>query len=342
MPARWPTLLGAHLAQGVVRSQPEDFLVTEIPAYLPSGSGEHLFVYVEKRDLTTDNVVRALAEQLGISPREVGTAGLKDRRAVTRQWFSVPKSAAEHMADFELDGARVLESGLHGNKLKTGHLKGNRFRILVRGVDADAWLEIESRRERLAACGVPNYYGPQRFGRDGRNEQIGMELLSGKRRQRRGRDLRLLLSAAQSALFNDVLALRIERELFGRALPGDVMLKADTGGIFICDDPQLDQQRMNAFEIHPSGPMFGPRMRTPQGEALAMESLVLESRGLSPDDFQRYAKLTRGTRRPLRIVPEDLAAVQLPAGVELSFSLPAGAYATSVLAEFFDYREANK
>ncbi|HUU02603.1 MAG TPA: tRNA pseudouridine(13) synthase TruD [Myxococcota bacterium] len=339
---RWPPLLGDPPTSGVIRNQPEDFVVTEIPAYLPSGSGEHLFVFIEKRDLTTERVVQALADQLGMSPREVGTAGLKDRRAVTRQWFSVPRTAGEHLSSFDLDGARVIESGLHGNKLKTGHLKGNNFRILVRDVDPGAWPEIERRSIRLLAGGVPNYYGPQRFGRDGRNEQIGLELLCGKRRQGRGRTLRLLLSAAQSALFNDVLARRIERELFGRALAGDVMVKADSGGIFTCDDPQLDQARMDAFEIHPTGPMFGPHMRTPQGEALAMESRVLESAGLGPDDFLRYGKLTRGTRRPLRIVPAGLAVANAPAGIELSFDLPAGAYATSVLAEFFDYREASR
>lgn len=342
MPVRWPPLLGAPGAQGIIRIQPDDFVVDEIPAYLPAGAGEHLFMLIEKRGLTTDDVVRALAGQLGTSPGQVGYAGLKDRRAVTRQWFSVPKAAGEKLAGFNLDGAQVLEKKLHGNKLKTGHLRGNRFRILVREVADDAWPDIERRSTQLLAGGAPNYFGPQRFGRDGRNEQLGLELLRGRRRQRRGRMLRMFLSAAQSALYNDLLAGRIQRGLFGRALPGDVMIKADSGGMFICEDARVDQQRMDAFEIHPSGPMFGPHMRMPTGEVLEIESGLLESANLALDDFKRYAKLTRGTRRPLRIVPADLTLVRTLAGIELSFSLPAGAYATSVLAELFDYREANR
>jgi tRNA pseudouridine13 synthase len=333
MQARWPTLLDPPAARGVIRKQPEDFQVEEIPAYPPAGEGSHLFLRVEKTMHTTDEVLRALARHLGLPAAQIGCAGLKDRAALTRQWLSVPADSKGRLDSFRMDGMTILESYRHTNKLKTGHLKGNRFRIRIRELKQPDKDEIVRRCRLLLEQGVPNYFGPQRFGRDGQNEAAGRELLAGRKGRHDKRTLRLLLSAVQSGLFNDVLALRLRRGRFHTALLGDVMIKSDTGGRFLCEDPEAEQLRMNALEIHPSGPVFGPKMKAAGGEPGEMEREVLESSGLTGASFSRYPKLTRGTRRPLRLMPEGLSAEPEGESLLLSFALQAGGYATSLLRE---------
>ncbi len=342
MPNRWPTLNEQPTWQGVIRTEPQDFQVEEIPAYLPSGSGEHLMILVEKCDRTTENVIKELVNQTNTGRGQIGHAGMKDRRAVTRQWLSLPASAKDQLADFKLEGVKIIQTGLHGNKLKTGHLKGNRFNIRVRGLDQEATHALVQRSQLVAKTGIPNYFGPQRFGRDGANEQTGRELICGKRKERNRQTLRLMLSALQSALFNDVLAERIKQAMFQKVFAGDLLSKADTGGMFICSEPDIDQARMDAGQVHPTGPMFGPKMRTPQGEIEKMEQDILAAAGLDANAFRKYAKLTRGTRRALRVIPADFKTDENQGSLVLAFSLPAGAYATSVLRELVDYREASK
>ncbi|HOX45167.1 MAG TPA: tRNA pseudouridine(13) synthase TruD [Myxococcota bacterium] len=336
---RWPSLLPAPAARGMLRTEPEDFEVEELPAYPLSGEGEHLFLWLEKRLRTTDQVVRDLAAGLGVSADEIGSAGLKDRRAVTRQWLSVPARAAERLAGLELAGARVLESRRHGNKLRTGHLRGNRFRLLVRGVDPGQAPELTARAEELRRRGAPNYFGPQRFGRGLANEAEGRAVLAGRGRRHDRRGLRFVLNAAQAALFNDLLARRLRADLLSRVLEGDLLLKADSGGQFLCCAPAEDQPRADRFEVHPTGPMFGPKMRAPQGVPASMEAEVLSAAGIGPETFQRFAKLTQGTRRSLRLALPDLELSFEPAGLRLAFSLPAGAYATVVLRELLQVEE---
>ena len=333
MQDRWPTLLDPPPVAGTIRKQPEDFQVEEIPAYLPAGEGSHLFLLVEKTLRTTDEVVRALSKQLRLPAGQIGCAGLKDRAALTRQWLSVPAEARSRLDSFRLEGVSILQSDLHTNKLKTGHLKGNRFHIRIGDLQPKDGDEIAFRCTILREKGVPNYFGPQRFGRDGQNEAAGRELLGGQSARRDKRTLRLLLSAVQSGLFNDVLARRLSNGMFHQALVGDVMIKADTGGRFLCEDPKLDQPRMDALEIHPSGPIFGPKMKAAGGEPGDIEREVLDASGLNEASFTRFPKLTRGTRRPLRLIPEELQAEPAPDCVLLSFSLVAGGYATSVIHE---------
>ena len=333
MPERWPTLLKPPEVAGSIRKQPEDFQVEEIPAYRPAGNGDHLFLLVEKRLRTTDEVIRALSRQLRLPAGQIGCAGMKDRVALTRQWLSVPAAARGRLDSFRHDGVTVLESGLHTNKLKTGHLKGNRFRIKITDLQPEDGGEIAWRCTVLREKGVPNYFGPQRFGRDGRNEIVGRDILSGQPARHDKRKLRLLLSAVQSGLFNDLLARRIAIGMFHQALSGDVMIKAETGGRFVCEDPQADQPRMDAGEIHPSGPIFGPKMQTAGGEPGDMEREVLDASGLTAESFTRFPKLTRGTRRPLRLMPKELSAEPVEDSVQLSFTLTPGGYATSVVRE---------
>ena len=291
---------------GVVKELPEDFVVEELPVYRPSGSGEHLFLWVEKTGVSGMDLVRHIGRALGVSPRDIGTAGVKDRRAVTRQFVSVPARAEERIGRIETDRIRVLSSARHGNKLRTGHLAGNRFSILVRRVDADAAERARPIAEAVNQHGFPNYYGEQRFGRDNETLELGLALLGGQKQPheipapRRTFLLRMAVSAVQSALFNDVLAERLRDGLFSTVLPGDVMQVAASGGPFVVSDAVVEQRRFDARETVLSGPMFGPQMKLPEGEPAAREARVLTARELAPDAFslpQTDSRHTAAARR---------------------------------------------
>jgi tRNA pseudouridine13 synthase len=318
---------------GLLKAAPQDFVVEEIPAYQPSGEGEHLYLWIEKAGRDTPEVARALSHQLGVPERQVGYAGLKDRQAVTRQFFSVPAGAEPRVASFAMDGVRVLEAKRHGNKLRTGHLRGNRFRIRIREVrDARAARAILG---RLEVTGVPNYFGEQRFGRGEDNAELGRRLLLGQRLERPPTPFqrKLYLSAFQSLLFNRALAGRIRAGTLGRALVGDVLRKSDTGGLFVCAEPALEQPRVDAFEVSPAGPLFGPKMVKAGGAVAAAEEALLGDAGVTLEDFRRGRGETEGARRAYRIRLEDVAMEEEGRDVVLSFTLPRGSYATVVLDE---------
>lgn len=338
----WPGLLAPSPHTCLLKLEPEDFRVDEIPAYPPAGSGEHLLVQVEKRNHTTPRMVRALAKHLRLAEFDVGVAGMKDRRALTRQWLSLPASCEKLLADFHMEGVRLLQVARHTNKLKTGHLKGNRFRILLRDCTPAAVADIRARAERLLTSGVPNYFGPQRFGQDGSSLAEGLEILQGRRGARRGRELRLKLSAVQSKLFNDVLARRLEQGTLSRALTGDVMCFDGSKSLFVCTDAPADQPRVDSLEIHPTGPLFGPRMMAAAGEVGRMEERLAEESEIDVKLFERFRKLMRGGRRPLRLRLADFDLEQTPVGPLLKFTLPSGCYATMVLRELIDYREPER
>jgi tRNA pseudouridine13 synthase len=325
---------------GSIKEGPEDFVVDELPVYQPSGSGEHLFLWVEKTDVSGPDLVRHIGRALGISPRDIGTAGVKDRRAVTRQFVSVPARAEGHVERIETDRIRVVSSARHGNKLRTGHLAGNRFSILVRGTEADAAERARPIAEAVNRHGFPNYYGEQRFGRDNETLALGLAILRGQKQprdipaSRRTFLLRMSLSSVQSALFNDVLAERLRDGLFSTVLPGDVMQVAASGGPFVVSDAAVEQRRFDARETVLSGPMFGPQMKPPTGEPATREARALTAWELAPDDFLRYPKLTAGTRRPLVVWPGELRITSEPDGLRFEFTLPSGVYATTLLREF--------
>lgn len=318
---------------GAFKLVPEDFEVEELPAYNPSGEGEHLFLWVEKRGRDTREVVRALAQALGVPEGEVGVAGMKDRHAITRQLLSVPARTEPKLAGFSLEGVQVLWARRHGNKLRTGHLRGNRFKLRLRGVkDPGAAREILS---QLVARGVPNYFGEQRFGRARDNADKGKALLLGQRLpQKPDRFQRkLYLSAFQSHLFNRALVERMRAGTFDRALLGDVLRKEDTGGLFVCEAPEVDDPRVAAFEVSPAGPMFGPKM-TPSAHGVAQaEAALLVQEGMALSDFARGGGETEGTRRPYRVRIGNPELTPEGEDLLLSFELPKGAYATEVLAE---------
>jgi tRNA pseudouridine13 synthase len=328
---------------GRIKATPDDFEVEEIPAYEPSGSGEFLYLWVEKRDMGAEYFARQVAHRLGIAPGEVGTAGMKDRRAVTRQMVSVPALAEENLPRLDGEGIRVLRVSRHGNKLRPGHLHGNRFRILVRDADLAAAERLGPLLERLRRDGLPNFYGPQRFGRDGETAALGLALLrgepplasaSGRRPNLRSPFLRkLALSAAQSALFNHYLARRLADGLLRRVLDGDVMAKWPFGGLFVTEDVRREQERFDARETVHAGPIFGRKTFAAAGEAAAREAAALAEGGVTREALRGFGKLLQGTRRHNLVYVEDLAAATEPEGVRLTFTLPAGSYATVLLRE---------
>jgi tRNA pseudouridine13 synthase len=319
---------------------PADFVVEELPAYEPSGAGEHVYVTLRKTGLTTPDAVRALCSALGADARQAGWAGMKDKHAVTTQTVSIQvplaTDAAEKLRALEVPGLEVLRVARHGNKLKPGHLVGNRFTIRLREVADEANTSIVAGLERLARTGVPNAFGPQRFGRDGANADRAFAWLAGTERGPRDkRDQRFWFSALQSVLFDDVLRTRVEDGSWCSVLPGDLAKRHDSGGMFPVplEGPELDDARTRAEAglVSATGPMFGASMRWPEGPVAARERAALDARGIDPARLDAFRAHGEGTRRPLRTMLAELSIARIPGELLVGFVLPKGAYATTVL-----------
>lgn len=325
--------LATAVARGAVvfRKDDDGFGVEELAAYEPCGEGEHLYLWIEKRGLSTTAVVRALQRALRLDERDVGYAGRKDERGVTRQWLSVPARAVADAALLGGEGWRVLASKRHKNKLRLGHLHGNRFTVHLEG---DVSLEALAARARaLETSGVPNLFGAQRFGIDGSTLAQAMHFLARERSARSRRD-ELLVSAVQSSLFNAWLGDRVDDGTWATALDGDVLEKTLTGAPFLCTSPSVDQPRIDAGEICVSGPMLGRRMRTAEREALTRESRSWLKAGLNAAGLLAHPAFSEGARRPACLRPGALEVRALDAaraGVTLAFSLRKGAYASVLL-----------
>jgi len=324
---------------GTVRLAEEDFRVEELPLYEPSGQGGHLYLLVEKVGRTTQEVACELAAALGARERDVGYAGLKDKRAVAVQSLSVPVPPraggfVERGAAAAGAGWRVLHAALHGNKLRPGHLRGNRFRIVVRGTVPDALARAERICAELRSHGAPNLFGAQRFGQRGDNAALGAAIL---RRDAAPRDRflrRLALSALQAELFNRCLAARLRDGLFEVAIDGDVLRKRETGGLFVSEDPAADTARVRAGEIDPAGPLPGHSLFAARGAALERESAVVTEAGIDPRSFVVGGGEMEGARRAYRVRVEGLGVGGAGRdALVLEFSLPRGSYAACVLRE---------
>lgn len=318
---------------GKIRSVPEDFVVDEVPAYPPAGQGTHLFVRFKKRGLTTRDAVERIARALGTNPRDAGYAGMKDRVAVTTQWasfFGAEPQAAKALA---LPDIEVLDAAMHPHKLRTGHLRANRFTLRLRGEAVDAQVATQVLRE-LERVGAPNYYGEQRFGTDARNlERARAWVLGGGSAPRDRFDRKLLFSALQSSLFNTWLAERIEQGHYETPVPGDVLRKEDSGGLFVSTDAADALRRMQGWEVSPTGPMFGKKMRWPEADAADHERALLQRSGIDEATLERHAAHGEGTRRVARVRPADASVQAEQDAIVLRFDLPSGAYATMVLRE---------
>lgn len=336
------------LPRGVIKKSPEDFVVDEIPAYEPSGTGDHVYVHFRKRNRNTDEVVREIVRAMGAEQRECGVAGLKDKVGVTTQWISVLGRAPEleeKIRGLAIDGVEILEVKRHGNKLKTGHLTGNRFEIVVRDVPKAEAANALAAFERIAKEGVPNAFGAQRFGRDGDNVERARAWLTGKERAPGDpRTRRFHFSALQSAIFNAVLDERVKDGTWNVPIDGDILEKEATGGRFVCADVQLDRERAARGELCPTGPILGDRMRQPERDALALEQRIAAP-FIEGIDLKRARSLGEGTRRALRLrVTESFAELMNSpnessseqASLRVRFVLAKGTYATTVLSSVFD------
>ena len=338
---RHPRAFGQAVLSAHFRSVPEDFLVEEIASFQPSGEGEHLLLTVEKRGMNTAFVAKRLAAWGGIAEMGVGYAGMKDRHALTRQRFSVhfPKRVAPDIGLLEAPDLHVLEHCWHNRKLSRGALAGNRFVLLLRDVNGEQ-PSIEQRLESIRQHGIPNYFGEQRFGRDGDNVAAARRMFAGERVRREQRSI--YLSAARSEIFNAVLARRIEAGSWNTGADGEVWMLEGSQSVF-GPEPDSDhlRQRADSQDIHPTGPMWGA------GELRSRDAVrELEHAVVAP-----FADLCRGLeaagmkqeRRALRVRVRDLdwrwpATDQL----ELRFALMPGSYATEVLAELGQVDHASR
>jgi tRNA pseudouridine13 synthase len=337
------------LPRGRIKAAPEDFVVEEVPAYEPSGEGEHLYVRFTKRGLTTDDVAAKIARGAGVPVRDVGIAGMKDKIAVTTQTVSLPippKTGDEleaRVRALAIDGVTILDARRHGNKLRTGHLKGNRFTIVIRGIDPSRLDEVCAVLERIGREGLPNAFGPQRFGRGKDNAEKARAWLSGRGSAPRDHRLkRMLFSALQSELFNRVLDARVERGTWATALVGDLVKRREGHALFLWTGEPDDGAHDAEGPPLPTGPMFGVKMRDPEGDSLVLEQQVLRDYLGEGVDLTSARSFGEGTRRPLCLWVEGLGIERLSpdegkeagadgSGLRVYFVLPKGGYATSVL-----------
>ena len=332
---------GASVLTARIRVSAEDFFVEELPAFEASGAGEHLLLTIEKRGMNTAFAAKRIAAWAGVDESAIGQAGMKDRHAVTRQRFTVwlPKKVAPDLDALQSDDLRVLDHAWHARKLPRGALAGNRFVLVLREVEGqrDA---IDARLQAIATQGVPNYFGEQRFGRGGNNVQQAVAMFAGRRVKREERSM--LLSAARSELFNRVLAARVEAGTWNSALDGEVWMLDGSRSVFgpeaLTDELQA---RLDAFDIHPTGPLWGEgelrsgdvarevELAAMQGDSATRLRNGLERAGLKQE------------RRALRLQPSELRWQWLDdAALELRFALPPGCYATTVLRELGDITDA--
>jgi len=386
---------------GLIKHDYHDFVVDEQPLYNPSNSGTHTYFLLEKRGLSTLDAVHEIAQALNVGRRQIGYAGLKDARAVTRQWMSIEHIDPQRLTDLRNPRLRILHTARHGNKLRLGHLVGNAFAIKVRQTDVQRLADLQAALATLADRGVPNYFGQQRFGGRGDAWAVGRDVIRADldsaldrllgqpsprdhgtvrrarqlydkgsfaqaarawpgmfRAERRALHLlqrpraskkraflaidkalrKFYISAYQSYLFNEVVAARLRGGLH-HLHRGDLAWVHQSRAVFHVLDPNAEQPRADAFEISPSGPLFGYRMTEPDGEPAEIEARTLAAEHLTPRSFRLAGLRVKGGRRPLRFRPTQtaitLGADDDGAYLELRFALPRGCYATSLLRELF-------
>lgn len=323
----WARAHGTPLFPASIRTKPGDFDVIEELGFEFSADGEHDYLYLEKIGANTEWVSRQLARHAGVPGRDVGYSGLKDRHAVTRQWFSVPRRNVPDWSQLDVDGVRVLEQRRHNRKLRRGAHRANRFRIVLRGVVPDAGA-LNERLETIRTLGVPNYFGEQRFGRGGSNIALADAWSEGKRLPRHKRSL--AISAARSYLFNQVLDARVNDKTWNRLAPGDMANLDGSGSVFAIDEIDDDlMQRCEAMDIHPTGALCGDGT----------------SPSVVPVGREGWLKALTNARvkpahRSLRLRVANFDWSNDDDSLVLEFALGRGAFATSVLREIADVKNS--
>jgi tRNA pseudouridine13 synthase len=327
----WARAHGAPLFTASIRNQPADFRVVENLGFELSGSGEHDYLWVEKVGANTDWVARQLARHAGVRPGDVGYAGMKDRHAITQQWFSVPARGAVDWTSFAAEGVTIRAVQRHDRKLRRGAHASNTFRIALRTPQAAAMRPaVDERLAAMAARGVPNYFGPQRFGRDGGNVDLARRLFAGARLKRDKRSI--AISAARSLLFNEILALRVADGSWERILPGELVNLDGSGSVFRAEtvDETLER-RARELDIHPTATLWGLRSDLSPGVIETLERKATDAYTDLRTGLERLA--VKASQRPLRLRMTDLSWEFADDALWLEFTLPPGAFATSVLRE---------
>ncbi len=329
-----PQAFGPPAAAALLRVYAEDFRVDEQLGFSPDGEGEHVLVQLEKRGANTQWAARQLAAFAGVAAREVGFCGMKDRHALTRQWFSLPLAGRAEPAweGLAAEGLRVIASARHRRKLRRGAHAANAFSLTLRDVAGDR-ADILARVARVREAGVPNYFGEQRYGVGRGNLDAAQAMFAGNRRVRR-EERGLLISAARSAIFDEVLSRRVAHGDWSRLIDGDVAQLDGSASFFAVEGPQDPalQARLAAFDIHPSGPLWGAGEAPTSGAAGALERAAAARWPTLRDGLERSG--SKQQRRALRVRPEGLVVAEHDGGLlRLEFTLPAGSYATSVLRE---------
>lgn len=323
---------GCPSTRAVLKAEPQDFRVTEEIAYPLSGEGEHFWLWVEKTGQNTDWVAKQLAKWAGVEARAVGTAGKKDRQAVTCQWMSVhlPGKEAPPLESLSVPGVRVLKAVRHHRKLQTGGLSGNRFELVLRDVSGSS-AEVEARLARIAREGVPNYFGEQRFGRDGQNLANATRWFETGRKVKRTQKS-MYLSAVRSWLFNEILSHRVANGTWNQALSGDVFQLQGSQKWFVDDGDARLAQRVAEGDVHPTGALSGRGDLPSQAQVADTEKAVLAAHPVWQQGLEQWG--LRQDRRALRVLPQEVRWQWLEQDVlQLGFSLPAGSYATMVVRE---------
>lgn len=339
--SHYPRAFAEPAAAGVIRTCPEDFRVDEIPLVEPDGEGEHALLHIEKRNSNTDWVAKQLARLADVPNRDVSYAGLKDRNAVTRQWFSVRLAGKPEpeWRSLESDDLRVLGCHRHSRKLRTGALRGNRFLISVRQLtgDQDA---LEAHLGRIQQEGVPNYFGEQRFGHGGGNLAAAQSLFAGEMKRVNRRLRGIYISAARSLLFNQILARRVEQGSWNRLLEGERVMLDGSASSFSAEQIDAELQgRLQEMDVHPSGPLWGRGRTDVTTLAAEVEHRALEGFEEWQQGLERCG--AEMGRRALRAPVRDMEWWFEGDVLILGFSLPKGSYATAVLRECLDYRSGS-
>lgn len=334
----------------VFKSSPEDFIVEEQLPFKLSGTGEHSWIHIQKSGCNTEWVARALAQAAGVSQRQVGYAGLKDRHGVTSQWFSVhlpgkkdPDWSRIETEPDDNESLKIIEVNRHNRKLRRGALKRNRFQIRLKPVgrasSGERLDQLEQRCQLISERGVPNYFGEQRFGRALGNLKAAQTLFTDSQKRVQRHEKSLYLSAARSWLFNQVLSHRVHMGSWNRYIPGDVFMLEGKSACFLDDESEDLKDRIDRGEIHPTSMLWGEGDLMTRDDAAALEARIVQDYPVFRDGLIAFRVLQK--RRALRVLPGNMSWQLEQDAFQLAFDLPAGAYATMVLRELFDLEEVH-
>ena len=335
-------------ATGIIRTKPQDFKVTELNDIELSGAGEHLWLYIEKIDSNTDWVAKQLSNVCQTPRRQVGFAGLKDRHAVTQQWFSIqlPKiSDIEKIQSALPDAINIIDHGKHSKKIKVGQLNYNQFEIVIRNIKSNdkndnrnnKRQQIEKNIQNIKDDGVPNYFGPQRFGHDMGNIQKAQDWFSGSYKVKTKNLKSILISTARSHIFNTIVAQRINEKTWDTAITGDILQLNKSHSWFAASDASATEiaERLKVFDIHLTAAMWGEDQTQSTESCAILEKQIAALFPIYQQGFEKFR--LKQDRRAMRICPIDLEHEWINDNLKLTFKLLPGAYATGIIREILDF-----